>query len=210
MNVKQVNSTYVARGGDHLNMDLKSPELKEFVQNVELVTNWCPRLSEKINGVISIVKSGLTYDKEAQQAEYKANSVAPKQSDGNILFQEVPVKNARLGHLLKKNALVCREKSILTHLALANLGVPTVVQPGTIIKDGDKHAGHAWVEWIEPASARGKIVHAFIDGTCGLVYTNYHYDDRIAERLESSVFFEPIVARSPEEIAVALGECSIN
>lgn len=152
----------------------------------------------------------MRYDAAAQAEGYKKKHITATKMSKNagLLFysssQTEAHESSSLGYLLPKNAMVCREKAMLTHLFLAELGIPTWYQPGSV-KQGERPvAGHAWAEWIEPASVRGETVEAVIDGTWGKVYTNYSYDKTfVVEKLDWKVYFEPIEVLDAAVIADA-------
>lgn len=152
----------------------------------------------------------MKYDKLAQAAEYKPNLTtgATMSATAGLLFYSEPgtaagPATASLGQLVYKNAMVCREKAMLTHLYLAHLGVPTIYQPGSVKVGEEEVDGHCWVEWIEPATGRNRVVEAVIDGTWGKVYTNYSYDDLVALKLEAKIYFKPMEEQSDSDIGSA-------
>lgn len=197
MNVRQVETTYISRMGQHLEMNLADPELKAWLNTMTVCMRWYPQLEDKIHSGARIITS-LDYDKIKQATEYKPKHVTAASYSGSagILFhstQEVePYDSAGLGHLVFKNAMVCREKAMLTHLFLAELGIPTQYVSGSVSTGGEAVDGHAWVEWHQSASSRGGTAQAVIDGTWGKIYTDFSYDEFVVNKKDPETYFEPI------------------
>lgn len=209
MNVRQIRDTYISRKGQRLRVSLDEPEIKKFLVGLGYVWNWSKGLDGKVKDGLSVVKTSMKYDQKAQQNEYveKYRTASSYNASAGLLFystnEKIPA-TASLGQMMFKNGMVCREKAVLTHLFLAELGIPTFVQPGTVQDGAINVEGHVWTEWVEPVSARLGTAQAYIDGTWAKVYTNYSADKFIVERLKREVFFEPINALDPEPISIAL------
>lgn len=197
MNVRQVETTYISRMGQHLELNLADPELKKWLACMVVVANWYPNLEDKILNGAKVIKY-LAYDKIKHAAEYKNKHVTAISYSGSagILFhstEEVePYDSAGLGHLVFKNAMVCREKAMLTHLFLAELGIPTQYVSGSVSTGGEAVDGHAWVEWHQSAPSRGGTAQAVIDGTWGKIYTDSSYDQFVTEQKDPATYFKPI------------------
>lgn len=216
MNVKQLETTYISRQGQHLNINLAQPELKKWLTDILFFVDHPmarnSTLDGKIKAGLSIIAAGMKYDQLAQTAEYKPKHLTATHhsESAGLLFYSTqatePHKSAGLGHLIHKNAMVCREKAMLTHLFLAEMGIPTRYQPGSVTVDQQAVDGHCWVEWTEPATGRNETVEAVIDGTWGKVYVDFYYDEHyVTQKLDSKVYFEPVTELDDAEISQMFG-----
>ena len=113
------------------------------------------------------VKDDIRYDMAAQQGQYAAKG-------GQV----------RLGEMIEGGTVVCREKALFTHAALAEMGIASRVVVGSVPDGHGQMAGHAWVELAD-----GTI----IDGTWGRIFPAGADPVQGRTRRNSNVFAEPRV-----------------
>ncbi len=124
-------------------------------------------LDQKLALLSAHVKDGITYDMAAQQHEYQAHS-------GQV----------SLGTMIEQGSVVCREKALFTHAALAEMGIASKVVVGTVPDGNGRTGGHAWVELAD-----GTI----IDGTWGRIFPAGNDPVQGRTRRSATTFAEPRV-----------------
>jgi hypothetical protein len=142
----QANRTYTNRSNTQfVDVDLAGdPALRRTLDRAHQATAAGGTLDQKLALLAAHVKDDIRYDMAAQERAYDT-------SGGRV----------RLGEMIEAGSVVCREKALFTHAALAEMGIRSRVVVGDVPDGNGRMAGHAWVELSD-----GTI----IDGTWGRIF----------------------------------------
>ncbi len=164
---KQAQKVY-ANGSntEFVHVDLQAdPALRRQLDRAHAATAAGTTLDQKLALLAAHVKDGITYNMAGQQAEYQ-------RTGGNV----------GLGQMIEQGTVVCREKALFTHAALAEMGIASKVVVGTVPDGNGATGGHAWVELAD-----GTI----IDGTWGRIFPAGQDPVNPRTRRNAQTFAEP-------------------
>ncbi|MEC7242764.1 MAG: DUF655 domain-containing protein, partial [Myxococcota bacterium] len=213
----QQDTEYVSGGGDQrVVVDLEGDAALQDALAAARKASGTGSIDEQIALLTNHVHQDIEYDKQSIGADevskdlLKAYREAKNNNDvqaANQLAQAYrhhvadsrrqsrydadPDGRVNLGEMVTNDAVVCREKAIFMHVALADMGIESQVVIGKVSVDNGSGAagGHAWV-----VLADGTV----IDGTWGAIYPGGQNYPVHSER-ERRVFAAPNGAVDPAE-----------